>query len=136
MTFVKKKIIMGCDAHGQGKSPYLTRVILFQVASFAIYFHKFHRSDGEDMHDHPWDFVSVLLWRGYVEQTPSGRKRKWPGMVLYRPANWVHRVELLNDKPAYSLVFHGPRIRSWGFHLKSGAWQRWKDYFLAMGCPE
>ena len=175
MPFLKKKIIYGCESRGDAQSPYLSRWTLLSTKLGAVYLHLFHRSDADEMHDHPWSFISVVLWRGYVEETPSpglewrtvsvaegedliasgegwtfgayfigdtmhvfrsvgrDRKRVWPGMVLLRPASWVHRVELIDEKPAITLIIRGPYVRQWGFWTRNG-WQFWRDYFTERGC--
>jgi len=58
----------------------------------------------------------------YVEQ-----KRKWPGMLLYRPATWRHRVELIEGRSCWTLVLRLKRFREWGFWTKEGFvhWQKW-----------
>lgn len=130
---ITKKIIYGCETRGDSQSPYLTRYTLFQAKSFQVCLHIFHRSDSPELHDHPWPFVSFLLWRGYAEETIKGKSRKWPGMVLIRPPEWTHRVELIDEKPAITLVIMGKRVREWGFITQRG-WQLWRDYFLERGC--
>lgn len=145
---MKKKIIFGCDSRGGAQSPYLTRWTLLSCGIGAIYLHKFHRSDSPEHHDHPWAFVSLILWRGYVEESsnevfPEGQEggtfiwrtaaRRYPGMLLVRRATHRHRVVLINDKPAWTLVVRGPYVREWGFFTKAG-WQNWREYFKEHGC--
>lgn len=130
---MKKKVIFGCESRGDGDKAYLTRYSLFTCPLFSIYLHIFHRSDHDVCHDHPWPFASLILWRGYIEETPKGRARKWPGFLLLRRAEWVHRVELVDEKPAITLLFIGKRCREWGFHLPEG-WLQWTEYFKRMGC--
>lgn len=133
MKFLEKKIIYGCESRGDGDSPYLTRFTIAGCKLFAVYLHIFHRSDSPDLHDHPWSFATCILWRGYVEETPNGKKRCWPGTILLRPAKWIHRVELVNKKRSITLVFRGPYVREWGFYTAHG-WLRWVEYFKALGC--
>jgi len=139
-----EKIIYGCEGRGDANDPYLSRFTLLKSKKLKIYFHKFHRSDADDLHDHPWNFVSIILWRGYNECTLNGgrnglgkrttnKKRCYPGMILYRPATWVHRVELIKEKPAYTLVFTGDYVRYWGFIVDKG-WQAFTEYFKENGC--
>lgn len=135
MIMFTKKLIYGCDARGDADTIYLVRYILFRSEWLSIYFHIFYRSDADDMHDHPWPFVSLLLWRGYIECTTQGRSRKYPGMLLFRPATWIHRVELIDGKKAASLVVRGRIVRDWGFITKNG-WVKWTSYFRKMGCVE
>ncbi len=151
MKIVGKTVIHGCESRGDALSPYLTRYAFPRVGWFRPALHVFHRSDADEHHDHPWPFVSIILWRGYIEETPAlfadlrsrevcvrdGRcvrlSRKWPGMVLFRSATHRHRVELVDGKPAVTLVIFGKRRREWGFFTAKG-WQHWKAYFAERGC--
>ncbi len=158
---IKKKIIYGCDSRGDADSPYLTRWTLLSCKLFAVYLHQFHRSDSPEHHDHPWAFASLILWRGYFEETPckccdgtglvahprgvghfrcpvckiwgTRHKRVWPGMILFRRATHRHRVVLVDEKPAWTLVVRGPYVRMWGFFTSQG-WQDFKSYFKERGC--
>ena len=131
----QKRVITGCETPG----PYLTRRTLFASPWRTVYLHQFHRSDeGTILHDHPWDFVSVILWGGYWEWTlrPDGeQRREWifPGEVLRRPANWAHRVEVNPGCLPWTLVIVTERKRKWGFHTPSG-WVHWKAHLRALGC--
>jgi hypothetical protein len=63
-----------------------------------------------------------------------------PGSVLFRPADWVHRVELRRRddgrfRPACTLVVTGRKVRGWGFHTAFG-WIPWRQYHWAKHCPE
>jgi len=147
--FVAKQVIYGCESRGDAKSPYMTRYAFPRIGPVRMCLHVFHRSDADDLHDHPWPFISVILWRGYREVTPWRRaysgppsdggpefrrcKRVWPGMILFRPAAHIHRVELIDGKRAISLVFMGRRIREWGFFTRHG-WKLWTKYFAENGC--
>jgi hypothetical protein len=149
LRLFSKKTIRGCESDGTADSPYLTRWTLIGSDKFAVYLHKFHRSDRDDLHDHPWPFISIILWRGYFEEVPAvwtyepadhysneglrKRKRVWPGAVLFRKATHQHRVILVNGKPAWTLVIRGAYVRDWGF-LTGAGWQRWKEYFKERGC--
>lgn len=171
MKFMSTFIIYGCEARGDGKSPYLTRLTIFGSKLFSIYYHKFHRSDADEHHDHPWDFITIILSKGYIEETPckecTGKgyivvdqasngvdyamqcpkckgsqiqsKNVWPGMILYRPATWRHRVVLRQKDgkavEARTLVIRGRDKREWGFFTDpDGVWQQWQEYFKQRGC--
>lgn len=113
--------------------PYLTRWTMvgkrFTGDGFAVFLHRFHRSDNEVPHCHPWPFVSVILAGGYWEDVPADPKvpggplrRRWyaPGRVLKRSAKWVHRVVLPPGREAWTLVIRGRKERSWGFYCPGG----------------
>lgn len=133
MRLIRKKVIFGCESRGDADSPYLTRWRFWERKFGAQYLHLFHRSDHDVMHDHPWWFVTFILWRGYIEETPAGRRRLWPLTLHFRPAKWVHRVELIEGKPALTLVLRGSYTRQWGFHTPDG-WVQWREYFERLGC--
>lgn len=112
-----------------------------------LYLHKFYRGDeDEHLHDHPWPFTSLILTRGYWEETPfveldptltvwqrlqsrfiyplsegeSGARRQvfYPRFsVLRRPATWRHRVILKDKTPVWTIVKTGVKERSWGFWI-------------------
>src|SRR5258708_6676388 len=61
----------------------------------AIRFHHILASDpGTDLHDHPWDFVSVMLAGDYTEITPAGTVRYEAPCVIMRKAEQLHRLVL------------------------------------------
>lgn len=92
----------------------------------AVRLHHFLGSDpGRDLHDHPWDFTTVLLTGGYVEHTEHGRTIRNVGDVVHHRAEDLHRVELL--EPTWTLFLHGPARRRWGFLTPTG-WVYWGDY--------
>lgn len=130
MKLFSKRVIQGPDS-----TPYMVRRIIFRCRWFGIHLHHILRSDSDRaLHDHPWSFVSVILWGGYwewVDGDMDGRVYarvgtwKCPGSVLIRRAEHAHRVTL--DRPCWSLVFTGPRRRTWGFYGDSG-WLPWREY--------
>ena len=130
-----KRVIVNCD-----HQPYLTRWFLFRKEWMAIFLHRFHRSDEDRaLHDHPWNFITLILWRGYHEHMDYKMKaaechwlrickRRWPLMILYRPAYHRHRVELINGKEAWTLVIRFRKIREWGF-WPNGEFVHWVTWW-------
>ncbi len=139
------KIIQNCDG-----DPYLLRWYVFKTARVSLFLHKFIRSDEDRaLHDHPWAFLVIPVWRGYVEHShscmvnPKGNcpatcslfrperqrhLRVYPLLsTRYRPATYCHRVELIEGKPAWSVFFHFTNEREWGFHPAEGFinWKAW-----------
>lgn len=61
----KKREIVNCD-----HDVYLHRWFIYRGTRIGIYIHKFVRSDEDRaVHDHPWDFLVIPLWRGYIEHS-------------------------------------------------------------------
>jgi len=80
MKFFKKFVIFDTSEKNGHLNPYLIRWTLFECKYFQILIHKFIRSDVDDFHDHPWNFISFVLLNGYVESSLSDSERlrkKW-----------------------------------------------------------
>lgn len=112
---------------------YLRRFFIFRTKmfpNFRIFLHFINRSDDDrHLHDHPWDFTSLILSGGYNEVLPPGDEfmvRK-PGQILRNKAEHIHKVQLRDNKPAWTLVRARQARRIWGFHTESG-WVDWRKY--------
>lgn len=114
---------------GDKSRPYMLRWWLIpRNPWFNVYLHKIMRDDDDRaLHDHPWASLSVVIQGGYREIRPTGQRIVKPGGIVFRPATFAHRLELLNGQHCWSLFFTGPRVRSWGFHCPKG-WVHWKVF--------
>jgi len=112
---------------------YMERFWIFRTPWLSARIHRILRSDHDrDLHDHPWDYASVILRGGYWEVTDAGRRWYGPGSVVFRRAQHLHRLVLPAGAPATTLFFHRPKSRDWGFRTTSG-WVDWKTYTAARG---
>ena len=120
--FLRCKIIKGDD-----NQPYLERYMIARWGKngeHTIFLHRFLDSDSDrGIHDHPWDSKSFILAGGYNEkrliQTASGEN------VIVRDIrpftfnkigkNDFHQIKLKDKTPAWTLFYHGPRVKHWGF---------------------
>lgn len=129
------------------KGPLLIRYRLISTRWGGVYLHHLMRSDADrHLHDHPWAFWSLILWRGYMEAEPlmgQGAPALWrafpdelgperqrltsraPFGLVRHAATDRHRLHL--ERPAWSLIWVGPRTRDWGFHTEHG-WVPWQEY--------
>lgn len=130
------------------KQPYMMRYIFFKSKYLSIYFHRFLESDQGNPHDHPWDFYTFVLKKGYKERLFQKKGdhgtyqektviRK-PGSIAYRPAESVHLVvvdktrtlEEIEDAPLTMCIMLRRR-RVWGFieMFPDGfKWTSWLSY--------
>lgn len=111
----------------QGKN-YLIRFTIIKTKSFSLKIHKALMSDPANLHDHPWNYISLILWGGYYEETKGGR-RKWyrPLSLLIRNANNPHRLIIPHNRYCISLILTFKRKREWGFVDSEGKWQHNKE---------
>lgn len=103
------------------RTPYLVRITIFQCSLFSIKLHKVLISDAGPLHDHPWSYISLILFGGYTEHTLTGSKWYSPLSVLYRKADQPHKLEIPEGKTCTSLIFTSGKYREWGFNL-SNTW--------------
>lgn len=132
------------EIKGSDGSLYLRRWALVRLGPVRLNLHHIVRSDEDRfLHDHPWDFTSLIIRGGYTEQTlevvPDGTNEpkimyRWFGVgrILRRKAEHAHRLELSPERCAWTLVLLGPRRRVWGFHATDG-WVPWRKY---LGLPD
>jgi hypothetical protein len=153
MKFFKKKKIIYRDDN----TPYLIRWNLFECKYFSIKIHKGLVSDDACLHDHPWAFISLILWGGYVEHREISFEKPLPEeelyddvympktvtvykeisriyhpcSVLFRKATDIHRLEV--HQPFYSLVITFKKVRDWGFWTPKG-FIKWFNYNKSEHC--
>lgn len=94
--------------------PYLKRYTLFTCKWFSIKLHHTLISDDAPLHDHPWDYVSIILAGGYWEITKGKEIWYGPGSVLKRKGSIPHRLEIPKGKTCWSLIFTSFKYRNWG----------------------
>jgi hypothetical protein len=149
---------------GPPDCPILTRWTLIKFASKGkkLLLHHFHpNADDRDLHDHPWPFVTIVLWGSYNDMKHcvciAGRSgRAWSdcdlcdgtgfvvrehmrvGKVRYRSASHRHRT-MVGPRGCWTLVITGPMQRDWGFWRdgRFWPWRSYEDEFgFAMRCDD
>jgi len=107
-----------------------------------VYIHRFLESDEDRaLHDHPWSWISHILWGSYLEHTPADPKtpngvtvatRRRAGEATIRlDGSWPHRIELEANQPL-TLFITGDKKRNWGFWCPQG-WRHHEE-FAVYGC--
>lgn len=126
-----------------GKDYLIRRTLLTIGELFSVKLHKIVLSDDECLHDHPWAFMTIILKGGYYEISDNEGVRKntfyKPGSILFRPATWVHRLQLKVDEdgyeiPCHTLFFNFKRVREWGFITKTLGWLHYTKYSRQEHC--
>lgn len=129
---------------------YLVRYLVLKSKWMNIYIHEFLRSDRDDLHDHPWHFMTYLVKGSYIEwkyNERTGRdaitfRTEKSNRLVFRKATDQHRVEVREKllvserhKAPLTLFVSGPIMREWGFirEMKRGSlryrkWIHWKTY--------
>lgn len=124
-----------------GETLYLTRWWLLgsSTSRWALMLHKMHRPDDDACHhDHPWSFLTLILFGGYVDEVTltDGRIRtrlNRIGRLLFRRAEHTHRIHALPAGSCFTLVLRFRKRRSWGFHTEHGGWVPWRRFIDLRG---
>lgn len=111
---------------GDNGEPYLERYFVFRLFGFCLYIHRFLASDPDrGLHDHPWGWATSLVLAGEYDEIRMVRASGVPyvtqentvraGHFNFIRGDDFHRVVLPEGKSAWTLFFHGPRRKGWGF---------------------
>lgn len=118
-----------------GKPKFHRYYILGTGKTFGLFLHHFVRSDApRQFHDHPWSWgVSIILRGGYLEERRRRdggavtRRHRKPGRCNVLLPGVFHRVEVCENRPAWTLFLHGPKVRDWGFlDAVTGSFRFWR----------
>lgn len=113
--------------HPRNNRLYMSRLWIFQCPLFGIRQHTIHLSDQDrHLHDHPFDFVSIIYSGCYMELRERGVFKYKAPDINVKKAESMHRLSVISG-PVKSIVFYGPKRREWGFKTSIG-WVYWKKY--------
>lgn len=119
---------------------YLWRLRILETPWFGIKLHWIRGPDDDRaLHDHPWWFVSFVLWGSYEEVVPKPGQPPFCGCVR-RVVRWfnrkrardLHRIVSVSNGGAWTLVINGRYERKWGF-VEHAKWTPWDEYLKAKG---
>jgi len=139
MTNFRSKFLNWLDKIGRKRvimdrfenEPYLTRYYLFlkdrKWFPFNVFLHNFHKGDLDDLHDHPWPYLTIIIRGGYWEHTPRGRFWRAPGHIRISTPSSLHRIELERGVDTWTVFVPGPKLREWGF-IRDGKWVQHEQY--------
>lgn len=142
--------------HADG-SLYMGRYCLFESRWLSARVHHIATADlDRHMHDHPWNFVSLVLRGGYLELRPAEREpcfitvskprglvwedeqversrmtQRLCGDLAFRRATDRHRIVSVLPH-TWSLFVYGPVLQWWGFYTPQGK-IHWRDYASPVG---
>lgn len=134
-------------------SLYMGRWALFETRWLSARVHYIASADDDRaLHDHPWNFVSLVLQGGYVEARPRSVEPcfgevvqpapmgessvvraeqvdmtcRRAGALAFRHATDRHRVVAV-QRGTYTLFVYGPARQWWGFYTPEGK-IHWQDF--------
>ena len=119
---------------GRPECPYLYRWT-FAFFGYTIRLHHWIRSDDKRFfHDHPFNFISIVLKGRYTNVTPNNTTTVRAGSMWYANGTKQHYLDIPNGG-AWTLLFCSRPYRKWGFWTKPGQFMRPLRYFHKFGIP-
>ena len=96
---------------------------------FSIRIHHIKRADeGDALHDHPFNYRTIILRGGYVEEDVFGFLRFMsPGSTAAAHAQTFHRIAAVPREGVWTLFIMGPKANRWGFMI-GGRKVYYRDY--------
>ena len=104
------------EIRSKGGALHFRRWQILKLKNFAIYIHGIYMADEDKhMHDHPWNFMSIPFWGGFIEVTEKGERARFL-IPRYYKAGTFHKIDYVRKK-GFTLVFMGKRRREWGYNV-------------------
>lgn len=115
--------------HADG-SLYMGRYALFESKYLSARVHHIATEDHDDVpHDHPWNFISIVLRGGYVERLgllDEAAIARREGSIAHRKAKDAHRITYVAPD-TWTLFIYGRFQHDWGFYTPEG-WVQWRTF--------
>ena len=92
------------------------RYALFSTPWFHCYLHEWFKADADrHLHNHPWNFFGIILKGGYIEEIPTGRRKRGFLSIIKGKHTYIHKVSQLLKPKGITLFFVGKKEYPWGF---------------------
>ena len=89
---------------------------------YSIRLHHWKSSDvGPHFHDHPFNFISILLKGSYTNCTPDGNRTIKAPAMWYADGRKQHRLEVHGS--AWTVLLCSRPYRKWGFWVNNHLWR-------------
>jgi len=85
----------------------------FKINLHGIY----HHDEDKHLHNHPWNFLNIILKGYYVEELEGKLSFRYPGQVAKRTKNQFHKIESLLSKSVYTLNIMWGKEEVWGYRV-------------------
>lgn len=111
---------------GEKTCPYLYRWVIDFGRFGSIRLHHWIRSDDKRAkHDHPSDFLTLVLKGTYTDLAVDRNEEMRPGSIRRRSAEHIHTVDV-HPGGCWTLLYFWPQRRLWGFWASiKGRPMRW-----------
>lgn len=89
---------------------------LLKTRWFTIYIHGiYHKDEDTHLHNHPWNFINMILKGSYTEQTVNGTILQKPFRINKRKGSDYHKILNVHTNVVYTLFIIGSKRMEWGY---------------------
>lgn len=105
------------------------RFAIFHIFNFcSLFVHFIYKEDKDKyLHNHPWNYVGLVLKGSYTEETELGTRQAKLGTVSFGNRKFFHKILKINDGPVVTLFFVYGKYIDWGYKSENGFVES-KDY--------
>lgn len=85
---------------------------------FKINLHGIYKHDEDKhLHNHPWNFLSIVLSGWYVEDIDGKLNLRYPGQIAKRTKKIFHKISSVCSKSVYTLNIMWGKQEVWGYQV-------------------
>lgn len=109
------------------------RYAIFETPILSLYIHKIYKRDEDlHLHNHPWNFITMVLDGGYEELLPNGKRNKIPGTISWMSRNGYHKINQIIAGPVTTIFLSFGKWMPWGYdvngnHVESNLYRKMKN---------
>lgn len=115
--------------------PFLIRSIIFRNKKFNYFIHEHIRTDAMPHHDHPWDFISLVIKGTFLEEIRSPETGKITTIkhstnenrIYIRKSNEFHRIIIPTGERPITMIICFNKKHKWNYLLDTLDVVSWKN---------
>jgi hypothetical protein len=128
MESIIRKLFLEKEIKSKSGVLHFRRWRILALPFLSIYIHQIYKPDEDPfLHDHPWNYFSLILKGKYIEQTPTSLNEMTPGKFVFKNATDFHKIKEV-IKPTITLFCTGKRFRDWGYSIPPKDWIQHEEY--------
>lgn len=117
MKSIIKKLFLVKEIKSKTGVLHFRRWRILSLPFLSVYIHQIYKPDEDPfLHDHPWNYFSLILKGSYIEQTPTSLNTMTPGKFVFKKATNFHKIQKVLA-PTVTLFCTGRRLRDWGYNI-------------------
>lgn len=94
------------------------RYAIFQTTFLSLYVHFIYQADKDKhLHNHPWNFLTMVLRGKYYVMLPNSVEIKRPGSLSFMTRKGYHKIAFVVGPPVVTLFLAVGKWTPWGYDV-------------------